>query len=252
MPIVTPANIYMAVPAYKIDQIIGIHSGSFVVTAPGVFSSTTASDPFTTGFGDSCFFQGIFSIDGGGSWNDFGTYRPNLTTPAQPVLQTVTCYGMVNPSGVFTATAKNWYDIVHSSSSSYTVQYKVLFIAKETQGIITPIATNEILYYSSKHNYQKYLAANSSSFTSTSGTTPITHNLGYVPKVRAWFSPTSTSNNADGISILAGSIVTMDNYQYATNVTVNTTSAVFTDISTTVSPRTTINGTVYYRIYIDS
>lgn len=251
MPIVTPANIRMAVPAYKIDQIIGIHSGSFVVSAPALFGSTTAPDTFDTGFGDSCFFQGIFSTDGGSSWNDFGTYRPNLSTPAQPVFQTVTNYGMVSPTGIFTATAKNWYDFVHSSTSAYTIQYKVLFIAKDTQGLITPIPTNEILYYSSAYNYQKYLPPNSSSFSSTSGTTPITHGLGYVPKVRAWFAPTSTSNNVDGISIPAGSITTMDNYQDATNITVNTTQAIFTDVSTTVSPRTRINGTVFYRIYID-
>lgn len=252
MAIVTPANILMAVPAYKIDQIIGIRTGSFIVSAPSAGGSTTASDTFTTGFGDSCFFQGIFSTDAGVSWNDFGTYRPNLTTPGQPVLQTVTCYGMVSPTGVFTATAKNWYDNVHASGSAYTVQYEVLFIAKDTQGIITPIVTNEILYYNSKYNYQKYLPANSSSFASTTGTTTIAHNLGYVPKVRAWFAPTSTSSNADGISIPAGSIVTMDNYQYATNVYANTTSAIFTDISTTVTPRTTKNGTVFYRIYIDA
>lgn len=252
MPITVPANIRMAVPAYKIDQIIGIYTGSFIVGSPPIGGSSTASDTFTTGFGDSCLFQGIFSIDAGSSWNDFGTYRPNLTTAGQPVLQTTTCYGMVSPTGVFTATAKNWYDNVHASGASYTVRYKVLFIAKETQGIITPIATSEILYYTSKYNYQKYLPANGSSFASTSGTTTIAHNLGYVPKVRAWFSPTSTSNNADSISIPAGSIVTLDNYQYATNVYANATSVIFTDVSPSVSPRVSVNGTMYYRAYIDS
>lgn len=242
----------MAVPAYKVDQIIGIHTGSFIVSAPAPFGSTTAADTFDTGFGDSCLLQGIFSTDAGNSWNDFGTYRPNLTTPAQPVLQTVTNYGMVGPTGIFTASAKNWYDNVHASGTAKTVQYKVLFIAKDTQGSITPLSTNEILIYSSAYNYQKYLPTLGSSFASTTGTTTVNHPLGYVPKVRAWFSPTSTSNNADGISIPAGSITTMDNYQYATNVTVNTTAAMFSDVSTTVSPRTTVNGTVFYRIYIDA
>lgn len=251
MPITDRTAINMAVPLNKVDQIIGIHSGSFSITAATAVSGPKfASDPFTTGFGDSCFFQGIFSVDGGASWNDFGVYRPVLTTPGQPVLQTVTCYGMVGPTGIFTASGVNWWDIVHATSSAYTIQYKVAFIAKDTQGSITPISTNENLYYWSKYNFQKIFL--SSSFSSTTGTTPITHNLNYVPKVRAFFSPTSTANNADGVSVLAGSIVTLDNYQYATNVYVNTTQASFTDVSTTVSPRTTRSGTMFYRIYLDS
>lgn len=252
MSITDRTAINMAVPAYKVDQIIGIKTGSFSIVAATVGSQEKfASAAFDTGFGDSCFFQGVFSTDSGASWNDFGVYRPNLTTPGQPVLQTVTCYGIVSPAGVFTAAGVNWWDNVHATSSVYTIQYKVAFLAKETQGFITPIPTSESLYYSSEFNYQKYLLSLASSFPSTTGSTPITHNLGYVPKVRAFFSPTSTSNNADGISITAGSIVTLDHYQYATNVYVNSTQATFTDISTTVSPRTTVNGTVFYRIYID-
>lgn len=248
-----PENVYMSVPAYKVDQIIGVKTGSFTIAAATAVSiQKFASDPFDTGFGDSCFFQGVFSTDGGASWNDFGVYRPNLTTPAQPVLQTVTCYGIMGPTGIFTASATNWWDLVHASSSAYTIQYKVAFIAKDTQGAITPLATNETTYYSSKYNYQKYLPSLGSSFPSTTGSTTITHNLNYVPKVRAFFSPSSTANNADSISIAANSIVTLDHYQYATNINVNTTQAIFTDVSTTVSPRTTRSGTMFYRIYIDS
>lgn len=50
---------------YPSDMIIGIHSGSFTVAAPSVGSNTTNTDTFTTGFGTSCYFQGIFSTDGG-------------------------------------------------------------------------------------------------------------------------------------------------------------------------------------------
>lgn len=241
----------MAVPAYKVDQIIGIKTGSFSIAAATLGSQEKfATDTFNTGFGDSCFFQGIFSTDSGASWNDFGVYRPNLSTPGQPVLQTTTCYGIVSPTGIFTAAGVNWWDIVHASSSVYTIQYKVAFIAKDNQLPFSPIKTNEMLYYSSKYNFQKVFL--NDSFASTIGNTSITHGLGYVPKVRAFFSPTSTSNNADGISITAGSIVTLDHYQYATNVYVNATQAIFTDVSTSVSPRNRVNGTMYYRIYLDS
>lgn len=250
MSVTQPTKINMAVPNYKIDQIIGIKTGSFNIGVPVAGPPViTAGTAFTTGFGDNCFLQGIFSTDGGLSWNDFGTYRPDLTT-AFPTLQTVTCYGYVSASGVFQPTGVNWYDTNHAIGRAYTIQYKVFFIAKDTQGAITPIGTSEILYYTSAFNYQKIYLSNN--YSSTTGTSVIAHNLGYVPKVRTFFSPTSTQNNADGVSIPAGAMVTLDHYQYATNVQPDTANLTITDVSTSVTPRTTINGQVYYRIYLDS
>lgn len=239
---IDPTKIFMAVPNYRVDQIIGIHSGSFVVSAPTPGTSpTSASDTFNTGFGDTCLLQGIFSVDSGATWNDFGAFKPDLTTPAQPVLQTVTCQGGVTPAGVLTVFATNYYDNVHSVGAAYTVQYKVVLLAKDTQGTITPLPTNEVLYYSSSFNYQKIFM--SGTFANDTGApTTITHNLGYVPKVRAW--GTSTLNTAPFVT---GSVYSYDFFGTSNfNVEVNTTTATFDAIT----GFGTVN--ISYRVYLDS
>jgi len=240
--ITNPGALHLAVPVNRIDQIIGVHTGAFIISAPTAApggSPTNASDSFTTGFGDTCLFQGIFSVDGGASWNDFGSYKPNLTTPAQPVLQTVTCRGWVTPAGVFTAYAENNYDLVHGSGVSYVVQYKVAFLAKDDQGAITPLPRSEILNYSSSFNYQKIYIG--SSFANGGGATTIAHNLGYVPKVRAWIT-SSRSSPFPANSLLSYDWPGGSNF----NIKVNSTNAVFDSIS----GYGTAN--ILYRIYLDS
>lgn len=241
MSVTQPTKINMAVPEYKIDQIIGIHSGSFSIAAPTFLSSPTiASDPFTTGFGDTCLFQGIFSTDGGTSWNDFGSYKPNLTTPAQPVLQTVTCKGWVTPSGVFEAYAQNFYDLVHSAGTAYTIDYKVVFLSKDDQSAITPIPTAEILNYLSSFNYQKIFKQNR--FSNGGSPKVVSHNLGYVPKVRAWGTST-----LGGAPFPSGSMLSYDWFGGSNfNIEVGTSDVTFDLI--------TGYGTVVidYRIYLDS
>jgi|SRR5882757_594111 len=240
MSVTDATKINMAIPGYKIDQIIGIHSGSFLIAAPTFLSSpTTATDNFTTGFNDTCLFQGIFSVDGGTSWNDFGSYKPNLSTPAQPVLQTVTCQGWVTPAGVFQAYAQNFYDNVHATGTAYTVDYKVAFLAKDDQNAITPIPTNEILNYLSSFNYQKIFA--SDTFANGGSPTVVAHNLGYVPKVRAWGTSTL------GSPFISGSMLSYDWFGGSNfNVKIDTTNVTFDAIT----GYGTVN--IDYRIYLDS
>ena len=250
MAITNRSAIYMASPEYPIDNIIGIHTGSFSVSAPSSTNSpTTATSTFTTGFGDTCLFQGIFSTNGT-DWNDFGAMQPNLSTAGQPVLQTVTCYGWVDSSGVFTATGVNYYDSVHNTGTAYTIQYKVAFLAKDSQGTVTPIQTNEILAYDSANNYQKIFS--SGSFSNGSGTTTIAHNLTYVPKVRAWFDlSTSTTAGYGYVTVPSNSISTLDLWpQTYPQVEVNSTDALFASILD--GNGAVASGTVYYRIYLDS
>jgi len=235
-------KINMAVPEYKIDQIIGIHSASFSISAPtpGPGSPATASDPFDTGFGDTCLFQGIFSVDGGTSWNDFGSYKPDLSTPTQPVLQTVTCQGWVTPAGVFEAYAQNFYDIVHATGTAYTVDYKVAFLSKDDQEAITPIPTNEVLNYLSSFNYQKIFDGDR--FANGGVPTVVSHNLGYVPKVRAWGTST-----LGGAPFPTGSMLSYDWFGDSNfNIKVSTTDVTFEAIT----GYGTVN--IDYRIYLDS
>lgn len=244
----------MAAPAYGLDNIIGIKTGSFTVTAPTAFSFKTATDPFDTGFGTTCLFQGIFSTDGGTTWNDFGSYTPDLTTPGSPVFQTVTCRGYVTSGGVFTAVGINWYDNVHLTGTSKTIQYKVVFLAKKNQGIITPIATNETLYYKSSLNYQKIYLQDTFA-VSTVSSTPVAHNLGYVPKVRAWFTPTNATSGNEGVATIpAGALTTLDWFSSSgsgdsASVQVDTANVTFTTILANPAAQ---SGTQEYRIYLDA
>lgn len=251
MAITNPVALHMSIPDYLVDNIIGIHTGSFTVSAPTDLSSpTTATDTFTTGFGDSCLFQGVFSTDSGSTWNDFGVMIPNLTTAGQPVLQTVTCYGWIDSSGILTANGVNYYDYVHSTSQSYTIQYKVVFFAKDTQGSITPLSTNEILQYNSAYNYQKIDLKGS--FANASTATTVSHNLGYIPKVRSWIDlTTSTYAGYGNVSVPTNSISTPDLWpQTYPVIKISTSSAIFNPILD--GNGNLAVGNIFYRIYLDS
>lgn len=246
-----PTKISMAVPKYSVDQIIGITSGTVSVAAAtsGLGDTIkTATETFDTGFGESCYFQGIFSLDGGTTWNDFGTYIPYLGTPGQPVFQTTTCRGYITSGGVFTAVGINWWNFVTGSSSAYDIDYKVALIAKVDQGPIEPIATNESLYYRSNTNYQKVVDADT--FTSsTSSNTTIVHNLSYVPNVRAFFVNDSATVGGDGAyEVPAGAMCTPD--WFNNNILIDDTSVTFTPMFDSSSSG--VAGTVHYRIYLDS
>lgn len=242
---------------FQSDMIIGIHTGSFTVSAPSIGSKTTATDIFVTGFGTSCYFQGIFSTDGGTTWNDFGVYQPNLTTPGQPVLQTVTCRGYVTTGGTFTAVGINWYDLVHSSGTSKTIQYKVAFFAKQGQGSITPLPYTQKTQLDSRINIQKIYLDDTFAASTTANTT-ITHNLGYIPKVRSFFEPTSSTSGVEGVATVpVGAMTTLDWFTGAgsglsADVEITSSNVTFTPLQSNVSTPNGIAGTQHYLIYVDA
>lgn len=244
-----PNIISMAVPNYEPDKIIGIKTGSFSVGAATLVTNpATATDSFTTGFNDTCLFQGIYSLDSGTTWNDFGSYIPDLSTPGFPVLQTTTCRGYITSSGVFTAVGLNWFNLATGISSAKTIQYKVVFFTKIGQGKITPLPTNELLYFTTKYNYHKIFLQNSY-LVSTTRYEVVTHGLGYTPKVRAFFTPTTSTSGAEGVyTIPAGSLTTLD--WYKCEVTTGTTQVTLSPLFD--SSGTAINGTEEYRIYLDA
>jgi len=239
------------------DKIIGVLSGTFTVSAPSASPGyTTNNVTQDTGFGDSCYFQGIFSTDSGSSWNDFGTSVPN-TSSATPVLDTVTCQGFVTTAGIFTAVGKNWYDYLHSSGTAKTILYKVALFSKINQGSIQPLPTNEENYFDSLYNYHKIYLQDFFA-VSTSANTSIQHNLGYIPKVRSFFQPTSSSIGIDGIyTVPAGAMATLDWWTGAgsgasADIQIDTSNAVFTPIQDSSSTPNGINGTQHYLIYLDA
>jgi hypothetical protein len=127
------------------------------------------------------------------------------------------------------------------------VQYKVVFFAKPNQGAITPLATGEILRYSSKFNYQKIYKQG----TASPGAT-IAHNLGYVPKVRAWYVP-SSNNTPLIVQVPANCLATPDWWNGNGGVTfpnIDSTNAYLGQPLDSGSSN--VPGTWIYRIYLDS
>lgn len=197
MSILNPADIVMAAPDYGQDQIIGIFTNTLSVAAPTITPGyTITTDTKSHGFGDSCYFDGIFSVDGGITWNEFGTQTPNLTTPGAPVFDTVDCEAYVDTANV-NISVTNFYDFTHSKGTTYTLQYKIYLIAKNKMAQpLTSLKTNNILTYNTAQNIQKIFIATTVAINVASGATgfsgAIAHNLGYVPKIRAFFLPTAT------------------------------------------------------------
>jgi hypothetical protein len=181
------------VSSVPIDKVIGIVTGTVSVGAPSSgapdFGTKSATDTRAHGFGDNCYFQGIFSTDNGTTWNDFGCMTPNLTS-ANPVFQTLDTNATVDTTNV-TVKVTNYYDSVHSTSTAYTVLYKVFLLAKPNMAQpVTPIAVSEPASLNSQFKYQKIFAQDKLNLTvafGSSGSVSVAHNLGYIPNVRAWW-----------------------------------------------------------------
>lgn len=194
MPVIDPTKINMAVPAYGLDQIIGIidETESIGIPTSGApdFGQKVLTFSFPHEFGDSCYFEGRFTTDGGVTWNDFGAQQPDLSTPGFPVFQTLDCEAMIDSTNV-NVTLTNTLNFVTNVGVAYTVHFQIYLIAKNTMANpITPIATTDILAFSSEFNYQKIFLKDTVALNVIAGavgfstTTP--HTLGYVPKIRAF------------------------------------------------------------------
>lgn len=229
---------------WDMDKIIGTGSGSFTATAPTAISTpTTSTMAYATTIGANYYFQGIYSIDSGASWNDFGSQVPNLTTPGSPVFQTIDVVGIVGSAGTFTVAAFNYWDLVHGTGSAKTVMWKAIFFSKNEQGAINPqLIADPTLFTSVARNYQKVAIKDKVAFNVTSGvgkTAVVNHDLGYIPMVRAFYVAATPSVRVDGL--WAG-------YRIATQITATTVSFVL-DANYSVN---TATGFIEYKVYYDS
>jgi len=182
-----PTKINLNVPNYNADKIIGIFTGSLSVPATSSGDTVAyAESMHTTGFGESVFTQGIYSIDGGTTWNDDNTTIPYLGGAA-PSFQTldVSSFSRTNEVGIAT---NNWYNFVAGAGTAYTILYKIFCIAKSNQGDITPQLTDYPLNYSSSDNYLKIRLDDiyETTITGVTSTYIIPHTIGYEPTVRAY------------------------------------------------------------------
>lgn len=240
---------------FKVDNIIGVRTGGISITAPTALQGllvVRSSVPLS--WNDSCYYQGIFSTDGGTTWNELGVMQPNLTTPGQPVLDTVMLQAYVTPSSL-NLVMTNYYDSVHSTSAAYTAQYKIVLFAKNTQGTINVESANEKTIFDSRVNYQKIYLASSIAFSPTVGivnTYTIPHSLGRVPRVRAFYIPSVPLTDQSGTTCIAGGIYTFD---WIGNINAQadiTNMYIYDDETASIGVPSFPTGTIDYRIYIDS
>lgn len=199
------ANVAFA-SSIPMDLILGTYTGSLASPAPAAspFTKTTASVTITTNIAEKTFFQGIFSTDGGTTWLDFNAQIPNTTNPTNIALQTQMMYGY-SQAGSLVLSADNWsyYNGTTTTSAAYTFLYKVVIFALPGQGNVTPQPVVNPLNFSTKYNYQKIARDSGPAAISLGiGTTTVnvTHNLGYIPKIRHYidnFSFAATSNLYD-------------------------------------------------------
>lgn len=248
MSVTNPSAINMSVPDYTIDQIIGVFTNTLSVAAPAPSpGKITVTDVRPHGFGDSCYFQGIFTTDGGITYNDFGAQTPNLAPP-EPQFQTVDVEAVIDTANV-NISITNFYDVAHSTSSAYTVTYKIYLLAKNSmQKPITPIKTNNVLLYNSSDNYQKTFLRGTVGINVAGGatgfSTDIIHNLQAIPKIRAFFLPASSPTTVYGINNPP-----LDAPAIEAHIT--TTDLVFySDQGAIAAPG--VNGNIEYRVYLDS
>jgi hypothetical protein len=235
----------MVVPLYRIDQIIGITSGTLSMTAPTAISNpTTATVSFEHGFGDSAFWAGIFTPDNGVTYNDFGSMITVISS-GTPVFQTVGCNATCDPINL-TITGYNYYNFVAGSGAAASVNYKVYLLAKDAMAQpINPIPTSQILQYQSSYNFQKLVLSGTLPLVvaaAATGSVSVVHGLGVVPKVRAYRTDAATPTVIEPIATdqVADPQVRID----------DTTLTFYSD--QTGIGAVGIDTLVYYRIYLDS
>lgn len=183
---------------FDTDKIIGTLSGSTFSVAPTAITSvTTTAENISTGFGEPCYYKGIFSIDGGTTWNDFDAMVPNTSTPGSPVFDTQNCFAEVRDNFVQLRT-ENWYNSVAGSGAAYTFLWKIVLFSKNGQGSIEPLPIAQQEFFTSKNRRYEMIAQQGEetfNINSSAGqTVVVSHSLGYVPRVQAFyreFSPTS-------------------------------------------------------------
>jgi len=234
----------------RMDQIIGYFTGTISVGAPTLAQGKlSVTDPKTHPFGDSVYFRGRFTVDGGATWNDFGAQTPILTGTF-PTFQTADCNATSDASAIYIK-ATSWYDFSNSTSHAYTFQYEVFAIAKNVMAKpIAPIETAQKLSLFTKNNYQKIALANSVAISVASGSTggpTINYDLKKVPTVRAWFF----QGTSPGVCRPLTPDDTLVNYSQITPQITTSSVQFFVDAGSTFGGAPATVGTIEYRIYYD-
>jgi hypothetical protein len=114
---------------------------------------------------------------------------------------------------------------------------------------ITPLATNNIILYNSNINFQKIFIEGTTNINVAAGSTgysaTITHNLNYIPAIKAFFL-----NGSNQVFSLNQWTQPIPDSVPAIEVHItNTTLVFYSDQSSSLSPG--VSGKIDYRIYLD-
>lgn len=239
MPLDNPDVIQMAVPEYRMDQIIAIVTGSFSVGAGvddgfGNITVTSATDDKPVPSADFYHIKGIWSSDGGTSWQEFGNsviYGSHANG-----LKTL---DVSTDSTLLAGVASLGIIADNSDTGGHSIIYKALLLARADQDDVPVGSLVQLLRYSSQNNYMKI---HSEGVVDLDPTNPVVvaHSLGYVPNVNVWYKQTFTSvgDPADG---------TIDMFQGDADVVVDATTITFGNKGFAGL----LEYKAYYRVYLD-
>jgi hypothetical protein len=166
MSIINPSKVVMTAPEYQLDQIVDLIQGSVNVGAAStdafnIVTNATVDSLKPTLGGKIYFPKGVWSADGGASWNEFGNAIPLAGVNANGTRQLtvgVTCYNQTAAPGGIDATTDAVMDVNVSNGGTvgYTILYKILCLVRPDQAKIpTPNQLPPALNYSNKINYTK-------------------------------------------------------------------------------------------------
>lgn len=243
----------MAVPQYKVDQILAVYSGSFTVPAPGLFAGY-AEQTFMTGFGDTCLTRCLYTVDGGAKNDD------NFPSPigSDRFAVQATSFSKSNTVGV------KAFNRDYTGGASHVISYEIYCYAKSNQGEIEPGTVSQTLAYASKYNYEKIVIDRIADLTVTTGSalsTVVVHNLGYIPDTKTsieYISGTGAAISEDTGSIYPIGLlpntenstgVTIEHNGVKCSVAINETDITYKLLGTTTSMVYTVK--LHYRIYAD-
>lgn len=209
------------------DKLLGSYTGSFVATQVAANSSATYTAFHETSISETTFVVGIFSVDGGNTWN-----RMEASLNHSDNQGSLQVYAESTASRVYVRALNSRTFSAPSPGQTYTVQYKIMLIAKPDQGIVSPQPIGSSVYFDSRKNYQKIAVDDYRTINGTGTTTTVTHDLGYIPRVIVFYE-------IDGVLRARGGITSS-----RTDITSATVSVFFSGSVT--------NGKLYTRIYYNA
>lgn len=226
----------LVTPRDSHDQVIYSVTTSDAILANG---TNNGFYQIPTNIGQTAYPIGMFSFDGGNTYNDFGVILPIVTT-----------YASVQPSVALQPVVDNSGNIifngVNRTGSSVGLIIKIALLASYSPKVMhdPPFVTQDLSYtnvakpfFPTTLPYASYRRIKSDAVASP-GDTTLAHNLGNVPNLMFW-TQVSGKTTIDAIGWQStGSIGDLGIKFDATNITFHINGATY--------------GQVYYRTYKDN